>query len=74
MPDTSSKKSFLEKGNAEILQRDFEQKRMFQSDTNRTFSPAYKVETFRPQSDAPRTLSHSEQELPPPVNKVGLGS
>ena len=56
-------KGFVDKRNAEILQRDLEQKRKAQSDLNTT--PEHRVEALRPHR-------HSGHALPSPVSKVGL--
>ena len=58
-------KSFLEKRNAEIFQRDLEQKHEAQSDLKATFTPEHRVEALRPHR-------HSGHALPSPVSKVGL--
>ncbi|XP_041958673.1 uncharacterized protein LOC121718004 isoform X4 [Alosa sapidissima] len=55
-------KSFVEKRNAEILQRDSKEKRTSQSDFNATLTPEHKVEALRPHH-------HSEHALPSPGYK-----
>ncbi|XP_031417657.1 zinc finger protein 318-like isoform X2 [Clupea harengus] len=59
---SSFMKGFVQKRNAEIFQRDLEQKHEAQSDLKATFTPEHRVEALRPHR-------HSGHALPSPASK-----